>query len=136
MRRTFAITAGLVILVAGTPAGAYVPEKTPRRAAEAAARVAASRPAARPGVAGLMVLRGGRAVAGINADRPMAPASLIKMATTTAAITRLGPRFRFRTSVVADAAGATVGTLYLVGGGDPTLATEAYRRRRFLPKPT
>jgi D-alanyl-D-alanine carboxypeptidase/D-alanyl-D-alanine-endopeptidase (penicillin-binding protein 4) len=51
------------------------------------------------------------------ADQPVAPASVQKILTATAAWRVLGPDFRFVTSVKADSSG----NLWLVGGGDPTL---------------
>jgi D-alanyl-D-alanine carboxypeptidase/D-alanyl-D-alanine-endopeptidase (penicillin-binding protein 4) len=44
-----------------------------------------------------MDLRSGRAMVEINADAPMVPASNMKLLTTAAAITRLGPDFKFNT---------------------------------------
>ena len=59
---------------------------------------------------------------------PVVPASTEKLLTSTAALLELGPDHRFRTVVAtADPAAAQVaGDLYLVGGGDPILATEEY----------
>ena len=54
----------------------------------------------------------------------MAPGSNEKLLTTTAALARLGPAYRFRTRVLADAPprdGVVSGTLYLRGEGDPSL---------------
>ncbi|HWC36110.1 MAG TPA: D-alanyl-D-alanine carboxypeptidase/D-alanyl-D-alanine-endopeptidase [Mycobacteriales bacterium] len=54
------------------------------------------------------------------AHRPAAPASTLKLLTAAAALRVLGPGFTFATTVrlVGD-------TVYLVGGGDPTLAVSA-----------
>lgn len=132
--RAMAALVTLLILAGTQPATAYVPEKTPVRAAEAAVRAVVTRPAASGTTPGILVMRGQRELIGINAGRALVPASLMKLATTTAAMVRLGPSFRFRTTVRVDRRDATVGTLSMVGGGDPTLATESYRRGRFLPK--
>lgn len=51
------------------------------------------------------------------ADKPVAPASVQKILTATAAWRVLGPGFRFVTTATAD----NSGNLWLVGGGDPTL---------------
>ncbi|MFV0410045.1 MAG: D-alanyl-D-alanine carboxypeptidase [Paracoccus sp. (in: a-proteobacteria)] len=52
-------------------------------------------------------------------DRPVAPASTLKVLTTLYALDRLGPQARFATRV------ERVGnTLVLIGGGDPTLDTD------------
>ena len=53
-----------------------------------------------------------------NATRPYIPASTMKLLTTTAALSILGPERRFTTSVVSPRSGQ----LILVGGGDPYLA--------------
>lgn len=54
-----------------------------------------------------------------NARTGFTPASTAKLATSVAALDVLGPAARFRTTVVA---GASPGSIVLVGGGDPTLA--------------
>ncbi len=137
MKRWIALVAAVGITsAAGAPAYAFVPEKTPHRAAEVVGRIAAGRHAAAGGRAGFVIMRGGNVLFGLNADTPMSPASLTKLATTTTALLELGVGFRFRTMVRADGSGSNATTLYLVGGGDPTFSTEVYRRRRFLPRPT
>ena len=58
----------------------------------------------------------------------LVPASNQKLASTYAALTALGPDFRFVTTVAGDAPigadGRLDGTLYLVGAGDPFLSTD------------
>src|SRR5205085_2865923 len=56
---------------------------------------------------------------------PLAPGSTMKLLTATAAVAALGSHFHFTTQAVAPVgpAGGTVARLYLVGGGDPLLAT-------------
>lgn len=60
----------------------------------------------------------GTTVWGHNASTALMPASNAKLATSTAALTVLGPNHRFTTRVVYGK-----GTLTLVGGGDRTLTT-------------
>lgn len=54
-------------------------------------------------------------------DRLFIPASSAKLLTTAAALDRLGPAFRIRTSVYADKANPNAATLRVVGRGDPSL---------------
>lgn len=62
-------------------------------------------------------------------DEPLTPASLQKLATAHAALSALGPDYTYRTTAIAEAApvgGVLPNDLYLVGGGDPLLATVEY----------
>ena len=58
------------------------------------------------------------------------PASTAKLATAAASLAVLGPGARFSTRVVAGARGSII----LVGGGDPTLAVNAYPAQQY-PRP-
>lgn len=62
-----------------------------------------------------------------EADQLFTPASNMKLYTTAAALVRLGPNFRFRTSVYAqarpDERGHVEGDVILYGRGDPNLST-------------
>lgn len=62
-----------------------------------------------------------------DADKWMQPASNLKLYTVAAALDRLGPDYRFVTSVYAparpDASGAIHGDLVIYGRGDPSYAT-------------
>jgi D-alanyl-D-alanine carboxypeptidase/D-alanyl-D-alanine-endopeptidase (penicillin-binding protein 4) len=63
-----------------------------------------------------------------NAERLMMPASNMKLVTSSAALTRLGPDFRYRTTVLARGIrrGDTLaGDLVVVGRGDPTFSQHA-----------
>jgi D-alanyl-D-alanine carboxypeptidase/D-alanyl-D-alanine-endopeptidase (penicillin-binding protein 4) len=60
----------------------------------------------------------GKRLYGVGAGTPMTPASTVKIATTTAALSALGPEHRIATTTVGSPDGRTV---TLVGGGDPTL---------------
>ena len=63
------------------------------------------------------------------ADRPLMPASVTKLATGAAALELLGPDARLRTAVRSTALaveGVLPGDLWLMGGGDPVLMTEAW----------
>jgi len=71
----------------------------------------------------------GEVLAEHNADRLFNPASVTKVATSLTAISRLGPDFKFRTSMYTDgkldpASGILHGSLYVVGSGDPGFFSE------------
>jgi len=64
-------------------------------------------------------------------DRPLTPASNLKILTALAALETFGPTHRFATRVLADRppdAEGAVGIVYLEGGGDPTLTSEQWWR--------
>ncbi len=69
-----------------------------------------------------------------NANRFFVPASNTKLFTTALALMRLGPDYRFETTIRADAApdaqGRIAGGLRLVGGGDPLLSNRAVPYRK------
>jgi D-alanyl-D-alanine carboxypeptidase/D-alanyl-D-alanine-endopeptidase (penicillin-binding protein 4) len=71
----------------------------------------------------------GEVLAEHNADRPFNPASVVKVATSLVAISKLGPDFRFRTSLYTDgvvdsSTGTLNGSLYVIGSGDPAFFYE------------
>ena len=91
-------------------------------------------PEARRGHWGIEVVRlsDGRVLYTRQAEQLFLPASNMKLFTTAAAIEKLGPDFRFRTTVESEAppdTGGRVENLYLVGRGDPTLG------HRVIPNP-
>jgi D-alanyl-D-alanine carboxypeptidase/D-alanyl-D-alanine-endopeptidase (penicillin-binding protein 4) len=63
-------------------------------------------------------------------DRPVVPASTMKLLTATAVLARIDPDSRLATPVLAaappDADGIVHGDIWMVGGGDPVLSTWAY----------
>lgn len=63
----------------------------------------------------------------LGADRPVNPASVMKLVTTYAALDAVGPAFTWRTQFLADgeiANGLLRGNLYVRGGGDPKFVIE------------
>lgn len=63
-------------------------------------------------------------------ERPMAPASTMKLLTTLVALDELGPAFRWRTQLLTSGAikgDRLRGPLYLRGGGDPNLTWDGLR---------
>ncbi len=77
----------------------------------------------------LVVTIDGEQVFSRNGTLPLVPASAQKVLTAYGVYEILGPNHTFETSVVTDAPlvdGVLDGDLYLVGGGDPLLATQPY----------
>lgn len=71
----------------------------------------------------------GEVLAEHNADRLYNPASVTKIATSLTAISRLGPDFKFRTTMYTDgtldpSTGVLHGSLYVIGSGDPAFFSE------------
>jgi serine-type D-Ala-D-Ala carboxypeptidase/endopeptidase (penicillin-binding protein 4) len=60
-------------------------------------------------------------------DASLIPASNMKLLTAAVALETLGPDRTFMTKVYGEVAGDVVRSLTIVGGGDPMLATSAYR---------
>jgi D-alanyl-D-alanine carboxypeptidase/D-alanyl-D-alanine-endopeptidase (penicillin-binding protein 4) len=81
---------------------------------------------------GLIVVEAetGTVVCASAADTPRPLASNTKLFTTSAALAKIGPTTRIPTKVMTDgtvdADGVLHGSLYLQGGGDPTLGTPAF----------
>lgn len=68
---------------------------------------------------------GDQVLVSLNPDKLFTPASVLKVLTTSAALEKLGPDFRFRTGVYTNGRllsdGTLTGDLYLMGRGDPNL---------------
>jgi serine-type D-Ala-D-Ala carboxypeptidase/endopeptidase (penicillin-binding protein 4) len=81
---------------------------------------------------GLLVVEAesGDVVCAKAANRPRLLASNMKLFTTAAALSKLGPEYRIPTKVLADGridpGGVLHGSLYLQGAGDPALGTPAF----------
>ncbi len=118
-----------------------VPGADPARAVEAplvpaplADRLAtlARAPALSPDETGIaiLLLPEGRPIFTRNADRPLLPASTLKILTGAAALALLKPEFVYRTRLLADApidaAGTIAGNLYIQGSGAPDLVGESW----------
>lgn len=114
----------LTALFLGLPAQAALDTPLPLPIAEALARVNIPAEAI-----GLWVQPGGQtAPSRVHQEqRAFNPASVMKLVTTLAALDRFGPAHTFQTEVLADGLiqdGILNGSLYIRGGGDPTLTTE------------
>jgi serine-type D-Ala-D-Ala carboxypeptidase/endopeptidase (penicillin-binding protein 4) len=73
----------------------------------------------------------GQVLLSVHGAQPATPASTTKLATALASLALLGAGARFTTRVTA---GATPGSVVLVGGGDPTLAVNPFPVRDY-PRP-
>ncbi|HEV2309906.1 MAG TPA: D-alanyl-D-alanine carboxypeptidase/D-alanyl-D-alanine-endopeptidase [Acidimicrobiia bacterium] len=76
-----------------------------------------------------VVSEGAEPLAALNPTAALLPASTEKLLTATAALATLGPNFKYETKVVSDQSPDSSGTLdrlWLVGAGDPVLATANY----------
>ncbi|WP_419930800.1 D-alanyl-D-alanine carboxypeptidase [Candidatus Poriferisodalis sp.] len=90
----------------------------------------------------MSLYRNGEPVFEHQTGTPLLPASLIKLATASVVLSELGADATFTTRVVADAGalaaasdGVLRGDLYLIGGGDPVLATPGYINRIVPERP-
>lgn len=75
----------------------------------------------------LALTEGGDTLASWNSGQRMVPASTMKLITTGLAIHRLGPDFKYVTRIGYSGSikdGILDGDLYIVGGGDPTIASK------------
>ncbi|HET8566943.1 MAG TPA: D-alanyl-D-alanine carboxypeptidase/D-alanyl-D-alanine-endopeptidase [Solirubrobacterales bacterium] len=87
------------------------------------------------GASGLLVVEAesGKVVCASAPGRPRSLASNMKLFTTATALSRLGPESRIPTKVFRDGRidsdGVLHGSLYLQGGGDPTLGTPSFYDR-------
>jgi D-alanyl-D-alanine carboxypeptidase/D-alanyl-D-alanine-endopeptidase (penicillin-binding protein 4) len=126
------VSAGAMRAYAGAPETSLFPQPRSadliRRSAPPIGDIIAS--ANLPGRVGCAVADAatGEMLEVFNALYPMPPASVAKAVTTAYGLDRLGPEFRFRTTLVSDGRirdGVLDGDLWLVGGGDPVLDTDA-----------
>jgi PBP4 family serine-type D-alanyl-D-alanine carboxypeptidase len=80
-------------------------------------------------------LPSGKVLYARGAEVSMSPASVLKLATTAAALDTFGPDARFRTTLQSSgrqvSPGVLQGDLYLVGGGDPSLSRELATRPEY-----
>lgn len=69
-------------------------------------------------------------IASVDANKTMLPASLVKMYTTSAALAKLQPDFKFKTVIgysgEINNKGVLKGNLVVYGGGDPTLGSKFF----------
>lgn len=111
--------------VAQNPAAKTVPEKSK---AQKYIESVASNDILRQASLGVFAMtEGGKAIASFNQEKRLVPASTMKLITSGAAMHQLGPDFKFTTRIgysgeIKD--GILEGDLYIIGGGDPTIASK------------
>ena len=101
----------------------------------AAVKSAITEAAQTPGLLGAalgfcLIDAAGAVVVDVNAQTALIPASTLKTVTTSTALQRLGPDFRFSTKVLSTAPivdGVLDGDILIIGEGDPLLALEDIR---------
>ena len=104
---------------------------TTRKFAERADALLAAAPASK-GEWGLLVIDAetGETLYELNADKYFVPASNMKLFTTALALAKLGPDYRFHTTLetrgTLSDAGVLTGDLFLVGRGDPNLSNRKF----------
>ena len=108
--------------------GPFVDPITAARETAAAAELqrALGVEAARYGAACFVVRRGTTVLASRNADTGLIPASTQKLLVSAAALSTLGPDFRYETRAVSTASGPTLDRLWVVGSGDPVIRTARF----------
>jgi len=112
------------------PSPSLLEEEKLRFTTRAAAILSAEQPA--KGEWGVLIVdaKSGQVLFEQNADRYFVPASNMKLLTTALALAKLGPDYRFRTTLEAQTGaspeGKINGPLYFVGRGDPNLSNRKF----------
>ncbi len=129
LKRTFSLC--VCVLLAGATAFPQAPAVQSGKAKTKAQRyveLVAENDILRESVFGVLALNGnGDTLAVLNPETRMLPASNMKLITTGMALQALGPDFKYVTRIgysgsVSD--GVLDGDLYIIGGGDPTIASK------------
>jgi D-alanyl-D-alanine carboxypeptidase/D-alanyl-D-alanine-endopeptidase (penicillin-binding protein 4) len=128
----------------GAPTTTTAPPAPPPPPTPAAIRLQSELAAALGGTPGCAVADDGPTrVADVQGAIPFAPASTQKLLVAAAALAVLGPDYRFSTTAVSPGppSNGAVSQLWLVGSGDPVLATSDYaatwtKDRRYAGQPT
>jgi serine-type D-Ala-D-Ala carboxypeptidase/endopeptidase (penicillin-binding protein 4) len=128
MRVFLGTLAAVLVLLAGTAAGA-AGQPTPEAALQQALNPLMGDMGSNSG-AYVVDLDTGQVLYSVAADTGRLPASVEKIYTTSTALLRLGPTATFATSVLGvgsqNPEGIWNGTLYLRGGGDPTVGAVGF----------
>ncbi len=121
---------GAFLLAGSARAGGGVPARAPRRVAGPRLSRVLESPALRGQRVGILAVDAGtgRVLAAVHPDRPLVPASTVKLVTLACALHRLGPARRIETVFLARslprADGVLRGNLWIRGGGNPLLRAE------------
>ena len=106
---------------------------------ERLADVLSSTPAGPPGTSACVeAIQDGSVLYSHDATTALLPASNLKVITAYTGLALLGAATRFTTTVEGTSSphgGTLSGNLYLVGGGDPNLMTDAYDHAQYYPHP-
>ncbi len=70
-------------------------------------------------------MKTGKRIVSYNADKSLAPASVLKLVTTATAFEVLGENYRYKTDLAIDANDPS--RILVIGSGDPTLGSEAFK---------
>jgi D-alanyl-D-alanine carboxypeptidase/D-alanyl-D-alanine-endopeptidase (penicillin-binding protein 4) len=131
MRVFLAALGATISLLAGTAAAAQAQAPGAQRALQRSLTQSMAKVGSSSG-AYVLDLTTGQALFALAPDSGRLPASLEKIYTTSTALLRLGPTQTFTTSILgtgaANPSGVWNGTLYLRGGGDPTLGSVGFDR--------
>lgn len=131
--RRFAPTAGVLVALLAAPSGVAQAQVGPS-ARQALARAMARGMRQIGGASGAYVvdLKTGKALYAYAPTVGRPPASVEKLYTTSTALLRFGPDATLTTAIRGtgsiDGSGIWHGTLYLVGGGDPTFGSSSFDR--------
>lgn len=122
MRLSLRISAAAALLLVSAVAAAGPRITTTQKLVNGYARQEPLRSA----IFGVLAVRGSDTLAQYNKGLKMLPASNTKLITTGLALGKLGPDYRFKTTLahtgqIVD--GVLQGDLYIVGGGDPTIGS-------------
>lgn len=121
-----------VLFLTATAASAHAPAKSSSKATKTKAQryieLVSGNDVLKTSVFGALAMtEGGDTVASWNSSQRMLPASTMKLITTGAALHQLGPDFKYVTRIGYSGAvkdGILNGDLYIIGGGDPTIASK------------
>lgn len=119
------------LLILALLLGAVAPVVAVDKASRSSINVKLNKAEGKRGIAGCIIvdLDGGETILSHNADKPLTPASNMKLLTTITALNQLGSDFEFVTRVMSKGGikdGTLAGSLCIMGGGDPNISGRFY----------